>query len=388
MAKVLAGVRVVEHGTFITGPAASMLLADLGAEVIKVEQPAGDPFRAFRGGLYSPHYQTYNRNKKSVTLDTRQKDDLARFEALVAEADVYIQNFRPGVAEKIGAGEARLRELNPRLIYCAISGFGPDGPAAARPSYDTVAQAASGFLKLLINPADPRVVGPALADAITGFYAAYGILGALYEREKQKPRRGRRVEVSMFEAMTHFNLDAFTHLFSEGEVMGPFSRPSVSQSYVLPCADGKWIALHMSSPPKFWDGLANAIERPALFADPRFATREARITHQPELIELLGAIFRGRERAEWCRRLESLDVPYAPVYDTSEVPGDPQATHLQLFVDAVHPAHPDGSRWRTVRSPVSFDGERALEVTAPPLLGDHNEALRSGASPWTPRRVD
>ena len=392
MAKVLAGVRVVEQGTFITGPAASMLLADLGADVIKVEQPTGDPFRAFRGGLYSPHYQTYNRNKKSVTLDTRQKDDLARFEALVAEADVYIQNFRPGVAEKIGAGEARLRELNPRLIYCAISGFGPDGPAAARPSYDTVAQAASGFLKLLVNPANPRVVGPALADAITGFYAAYGILGALYERERLKTEsgrpndasdaRGRRVEVSMFEAMTHFNLDAFTHLFSEGEVMGPFSRPSVSQSYVLPCGDGKWIALHMSSPPKFWEGLAKAIERPMLFEDPRFATREARIVHQGELIDLLSGIFRGHERAEWCRRLEALDVPHAPMYDTNEVPEDPQAKHLQLFVDARHPDPAAGSRWRTVRSPVSFDGERALEVTAPPLLGDHNDVLRSGTSPW------
>ncbi len=383
MANVLAGVRVVEHGTFITGPAASMLLADLGADVIKVEQPAGDPFRAFRGGTYSPHYQTYNRNKKSVTLDTRDKDDLARFEALVAEADVYIQNFRPGVAEKIGAGEARLRELNPRLIYCAISGFGPDGPAAARPTFDTVAQAASGFLKLLINPANPRVVGPALADAITGFYAAYGILGALYEREKHNTDRGRRVEVSMFEAMTHFNLDAFTHLFSEGEVMGPFSRPSVSQSYVLPCANGQWIALHMSSPPKFWEGLAKAIERPTLFDDPRFATREARIAHQSELIDLLSEVFVRRDRAEWCRRLQALDVPNAPVYDTDEVPQDPQAKHLQLFVDAPHP-DPTGGRWRTVRSPVSFDGERPLDVTAPPLLGDHNATLRSGVSPWKP----
>jgi crotonobetainyl-CoA:carnitine CoA-transferase CaiB-like acyl-CoA transferase len=385
MAKVLAGVRVVEHGTFITGPAAGMLLADLGADVIKVEQPSGDPFRAFRGGLYSPHYQTYNRNKKSVTLDTRDKDDLARFDRLVAEADVYIQNFRPGVAEKLGTGEARLRELNPRLIYCAISGFGPDGPAAARPSYDTVAQAASGFLKLLVNPANPRVVGPAVADALTGFYAAYGILGALYERARREgapgspAARGRRVEVSMFEVMTHFNLDAFTHLFSEGEVMGPFSRPSVSQSYVLPCADGKWIALHMSSPPKFWENLAQAIEKPDLFDDPRFANREGRIANQEVLIELLTGIFRTRERAEWCRRLEALDVPYAPMYATDEVPEDPQARHLQLFVDA---AHPSGGRWRTVRSPVTYDGERALEVTAPPLLGDHNDALRSGASPW------
>jgi crotonobetainyl-CoA:carnitine CoA-transferase CaiB-like acyl-CoA transferase len=393
MAKVLEGVRVVEQGTFITGPAASMLLADLGADVVKVEQPAGDPFRAFRGGTYSPHYQTYNRNKKSVTLDTRQKADLALFEKLIGEADVYIQNFRPGVAEKLGAGEARLRELNPGLIYCAISGFGPDGPAAGRPAYDTVAQAASGFLKLLINPANPRVVGPAMADALTGFYAAYGILGALYERarregapgerEKQHTTKGRRVEVSMLEAMTHFNLDAFTHLFSEHEVMGPYSRPSVSQSYVLPCADGKWIALHMSSPPKFWEGLATAIEKPDLFDDPRFATREARITHQPDLIGLLTGLFRQRDRAEWCRRLEALDVPHAPMYDTNEVPEDPQARHLQLFVDT---AHPEGGRWTTVRSPVSFDGERALELSAPPLLGDHDAKLRAGTSLWTTTR--
>ncbi|MBI5719345.1 MAG: CoA transferase [Burkholderiales bacterium] len=382
--KVLAGVRVLEHGTFITGPAAAMLLADLGADVVKVEQPEGDPFRAFRGGTYSPHYQTYNRNKKSVRLDTRQAGDLALFEKLVAEADVYIQNFRPGVAAKIGAGEERLRTLNPRLIYCAISGFGPDGPYAARPSYDTVAQAASGFLKLLINPANPRVVGPALADAITGFYAAYGILGALYEREKLRAPQGRRVEVSMLEAMTHFNLDAYTHLFSEGEVMGPYSRPSVSQSYVLCCADGKWIALHMSSPPKFWEGLAKAIEKPDLFDDPRFATREARIANQETLIDVLGGHFRRHERAEWCRRLAGLDVPHSPMYDTNEVPDDPQAKHLQLFVDAPHPGEP-GKRWTTVRSPVSFDGERALAVTAPPLLGDHDEALRAGGSIWQPR---
>ena len=385
MAQVLTGVRVVEQGTFITGPAAAMLLADLGADVVKVEQPDGDPFRAFRGGSYSPHFQTYNRNKKSVTLDTRQAADRALFDQLIAQADVYIQNFRPGVAHKLGAGETRLRELNPRLIYCAISGFGPDGPAAARPAYDTVAQAASGFLKLLINPANPRVVGPALADAITGFYAAYGILGALYEREKLRSATARKIEVSMLEAMTHFNLDAFTHLFSEGEVMGPYSRPSVSQSYVLPCADGRWIALHMSSPPKFWQGLAQAIEQPQLFDDPRFATREARITHQEALITLLTQRFRQHDRAEWCRRLEALDVPHAPMYATDEVPQDPQAKHLQLFVDTEHPLHPDGGRWTTVRSPVSFDGQRSTTVTAPPLLGDHSAALRAGQSPWNPR---
>ena len=374
MTQVLNGVRVVEHGTFITGPAASMLLADLGADVVKVELPgSGDPFRSFKGGLYSPHYQTYNRNKRSVTLNTRAAQDLEQFDELIREADVYIQNFRPGFAEQIGAGEERLRQLNPKLIYCAISGFGATGPASHRPTYDTVAQAASGFLGLLINPANPRVLGPALADSLTGFYAAYGILGALHERHATGV--GRTVEVSMFEAMAHFNLDAFQHLFSANEVMGPFSRPSVSQSYVLKCSDGKWIALHMSSPEKFWQGLATAMERPDIFDDARFASREARIEHQEQMIEVLGPIFAQRARPEWCRRLEANDVPHAPMYTTAEVPDDPQAKHLQLFVETTHPVV---GRFRTVRSPVSFDGERALEVTAPPLLGEHNADLGKG----------
>jgi crotonobetainyl-CoA:carnitine CoA-transferase CaiB-like acyl-CoA transferase len=356
-----------------------MLLGDLGADVIKIEHPNGDPFRAFNGGFYSPHFQTYNRNKRSVALDTRVAADRDAFDALVRDADVYIQNFRPGVAEQIGAGEARLRALNPRLIYCAISGWGKDGPAAQRPAYDTVAQAASGFLGLLVNPENPRVTGPAIADALTGFYAAYGILGALHERAHTGV--GRTVEVSMFEAMTHFNLDAFTHWFQAGEVMGPYSRPSVSQSYVLECRDAKWIALHMSSPPKFWTGLAQAMERETIFDDPRFASREARIRHNTELIGVLGGIFRERDRADWCARLEARDVPYAPMYTSAEVPDDPQARHLQLFVEAEARSTGLGT-FRTVRSPVSFDGERALTVTAPPLLGEHDAALRGG---WAPR---
>ena len=373
MIKTLQGVKVVEQGTFITGPAAGMLLGDLGADVIKVEVPiTGDPFRAFRGGLYSPHYQTYNRNKRSITLDTKDAADREVLDALIEDADVYIQNFRPGVADKLGVGATRLRGLNPRLVYCSISGFGPTGPAANRPAYDTVAQAASGFLKLLVNPENPRVVGPAIADSLTGFYAAYGIMGALIERGRTGA--GRTVEVSMLEAMAHFNLDAFTHFFQASEVMGPYSRPRVSQSYVLECSDGKWIALHMSSPEKFWQGLARVIEQPDLFDDARFATRDARIAHQEVLIALLGGHFKRRTRDAWCERLLHEDVPHAPMYDTSEALGDPQALHMEMTASAEHPVM---GLFRTVRSPVSFDGERALEVTPPPMLGEHSEEIRS-----------
>ena len=382
MIPVLQGLKVVEQGTFITGPAAGMLLADLGADVVKVEQPrTGDPFRAFKNGLYSPHYQTYNRNKRSIELDTTQAADLEVLDALVGDADVYIQNFRPGVAEKLNVGAERLQRLNPKLVYCAISGFGSSGPAANRPAYDTVAQAASGFLNLLINPQNPRVVGPAIADALTGFYATYGVLGALFER--QRSGIGRKVEVSMLEAMAHFNLDAFTHFFQVGEVMGPYSRPSVSQSYVLRCADDKWIALHMSSPEKFWRGLATAVEWPRMFKDPRFATREARIEHQESLIELLGERFARRSRDAWCQRLQAEDVPHAPMYDTSEALQDPQAEHLELTASALHPVM---GLFRTVRSPVSFDGQRSLVVRPPPTLGEHNDEIRAELKTSTRRQ--
>lgn len=373
MSKVLDGITVIEQGTFITGPAAGMLLGDLGANVIKVEQPGtGDPFRAFKGGLYSPHYQTYNRNKRSIELDIKDPQDAAVFDDLIRGADVYIQNFRPGAAERMNAGQQRLRALNPRLVYCAISGFGQTGPSAGRPAYDTVAQAASGFLNLLVDPANPRVVGPAIADALTGFYAAYGVLGALIERAHTGV--GRTVEVSMLEAMCHFNLDAFTHFLSEGEIMDPYSRPRVSQSYVLRCADGGKIALHMSSPEKFWRGLAEAMERSDVLSDARFATREGRIANQEALIDILGAVFARHPREEWCRRLAERDVPHAPMYDTAEALRDPQAMHLQLEVETTHPSL---GPWRTVRSPVSFDGQRSTAVSPPPLLGEHNAQIRA-----------
>lgn len=368
MARPLDGVRVLEHGTFITGPAASALLADLGADVIKVELPgSGDPFRAFKGGLYSPHYQTHNRNKRSLTLNTKKVQDLEVFDRLIREADVYLQNFRPGVAEQIGAGEARLRALNPQLIYCAISGFGADGPYVDRPSYDTVAQAYSGFLSQLVAPEVPRVVGPAIADLMTGFYAAYGVLAALFERKATGV--ARKVETSMMESMMHFNIDAFQQMFSANDILGPYDRARVSQSYVLKCADGLWLSLHMSSPDKFWQGLAKAMEREDVLQDVRFADRMARVTHHVELNEVLQQIFIARDRSTWCQRLLAEDVPHAPMYKVDEVIHDPQVEHLQMIVKSEHPTM---GAFTTVRSPVSFDGVRHLEVKPPPTLGEDN----------------
>jgi crotonobetainyl-CoA:carnitine CoA-transferase CaiB-like acyl-CoA transferase len=374
MAKPLAGVKVLEMGTFITGPAAGMLLADLGAEVIKLEMPGvGDPFRAFKGGLYSPHYQTYNRGKKSVELNTKLPEDLAAFDELVKTADVFIQNFRPGVAERLSVDAPRLQAINPRLVYASISGFGNDGPHKDRPAFDTVAQASAGFLRLLVNPENPRVVGPAIADSLTGFYAAHGVVAALYEREHTG--KGRVVETSMFEAMSHFNLDDFTHFFSENEIMHPYSRPHVSQSYVFECADGKWIALHMSSPPKFWDNLAEAVGQPDMLQRPEFADRNARIANYEQVLAFLAPLFKAKPRAYWEERLVTLEVPHSPVYSSKEVAEGELAAHHNLVLETEGPHGP----WRTIRSPLRFDGEKQTEVDAPPTLGQHNkEVLNRG----------
>lgn len=363
---------MLEMGTFITGPAAGMLLADLGADVIKVEQPGtGDPFRSFKGELYSPHFQTYNRNKRSITIDPKKESDLLVLDRLVADADVFIQNFRPGVAARLNVDAERLQGINPALVYASISGFGSEGPERDRPAFDTVAQAASGFLRLLVNPEHPRVVGPAIADAMTGFYTALGILAALNERHLTG--KGRVVETSMFEAMCHFNLDDFTHLLSADQVMGPYSRPHVSQSYVFQCADGKWLALHMSSPPKFWENLAVAVGQPDMLSLPAFESRDARIAHYEDVVAFLAPIFATQTRDHWTAELTRLEVPNSPVYDSAEVLATDQAKVLGIEVS--DPNGPMGT-FRTIRFPLSFDGERMDSVTAPPLLGADDAAVR------------
>src|SRR5215813_3651064 len=271
--EVLTGIRIIEQGTFITGPCAGMMLADLGADVIKIESPEGDPYRSYQGAQYSPHFQAYNRNKRSLALDLKSKTDREVFDTLVCEADVFIQNFRPGTAARLGAGAERLCAVNPGLIYCSISGFGSSGPYVDRPSYDSVAQALSGFLSVVVDTERPRFLGPALADAITGMYAAYGVLGALVQRGRTG--NGALVEVSMLEAMAHFAVEPFAAFFALGDVPKSSDRPRLAQAYILPTSDARLIAIHLSSLEKFWEGLVKALEAPELASDARFQTRQA-----------------------------------------------------------------------------------------------------------------
>jgi crotonobetainyl-CoA:carnitine CoA-transferase CaiB-like acyl-CoA transferase len=367
----LTGVRVVELTTMITGPLAGMLLADLGAAVIKVENPdGGDPFRSFRGGRYGGHFIAYNRNKRSLTLDLRAPEGKEVFVRLVRTADVLIDNFRPGVLDRLGLAYPTLAAANPRLIHASITGFGRDGPYRDRPSYDAVAQSLSGVMSQFLDPAAPQVAGPTLADNITGFYAAYGVLAALYERERTG--KGRRVETSMLESTIAFAPDAFINAQRYGTRVDHFSRVSVSQSYAFRCRDGRLIALHLSSQPKFWEGLLAALERGDLAAHPDFSTREQRIANYRALQAELATTFATRARDEWAARLERGDVPYAPVLNVDEVMQDPQVKHLGTFYSVRHPTE---GEVLGIHPPVWFDGARPGEVAAPPVLGEHTEEI-------------
>jgi crotonobetainyl-CoA:carnitine CoA-transferase CaiB-like acyl-CoA transferase len=367
----LAGIRVIEAGSFITAPLAAMLLADLGAEIIKIERPgAGDPFRSFKGGLYGPHFRAHNRNKRSVSLDITHAAGKAVVTRIVERSDVLIENFRPGWMEKAGLGYEAMSGLNPRLIYCSITGFGANGPYRDRPSYDTVGQALSGFLSLSVDPANPQLTGTAASDAVTGMYACYGILGALMMRERTG--RGTRVETTMLNATIAFIETWFVEYFLTGGVPGIHHKSRVNQSFAMRCADGKLIALHLSSPPKFWDSLLTAIEAPQLAADQRFSLRMSRIDHYEELRRELASIFARFPRAHWTERLEKNDVPFAPIYMLDEVPDDPQVSFMGLFQDL---AHPTEGVTRMVRRPVAYGADDEVPASAPPTLGEHTEVV-------------
>jgi formyl-CoA transferase len=380
--KVLDGIKVLELGTTLTAPFAGMLLADLGADVVKIENPeGGDHFRSFRGALYSPQFIAYNKNKRSVTLDLRSAEGKATLWELIDNADVLLDNFRHGVMDRLGLSWEALHARNPQLIFCSITGFGSIGPYRDRPAYDTVATALTGVLGLFLDRDDPRIAGPTMADNAGGVFACYGILGALFERTRSNV--GRRVEVNMLEAVMSFVPDSFSVLTATGVVTNRDTRVSSSQSYALKCADGKLVAVHLSSPEKFWTGLVAALEAPALGTDPRFEKRMGRVDNYNALREALKAIAIRRPRAYWVARFEANDVPYAPINGVDEALADPQIEALGTFYTVKHPTEGDIV---SIRRPVLIDGQRTVADLPPPTLGEHTAEILDPQSDWRRHR--
>ena len=372
MAGPLDGVRVIELTTMITGSLCGQMLADMGAESIKVEKrDGGDMFRAWRGGTYSAQFGAYNRNKRAITLDMQTEEGREILLRLVETADVLVENFRPGVMDRLNLSVETLRERNPKLIYCSITGFGEDGPYQKRPAYDAVAQSLSGIASLFLDPDDPVTTGPTIADNMTGINACQGILAALFEREKGGPPR--TVSVNMLESAIWFIPDPYANMTQAGIEPVPTARSRASQSHAMTCGDGKLLAVHLSSPEKFWQGVTAAFGREDMRDDPRYADRMSRIEYYFDMQAEFKKTAATQPRDYWMPRLEENDVPYAPINTLREVFDDPQVKHLDTFFEVEHPRQ---GKQTFSRRAVYFDGSRDDQPTMPPPeLGEHTDEV-------------
>ena len=334
--RALAGITVLEFASYVSGPYAGMMLADLGAEVIKIEPPdGGDPFRGWGAADYSATFGSVNRNKKSVVLDLKSPDGLAAARALAAGADVLIENYRAGTMDRLGLGYDALRGANRRLVYASITGFGPSGPYAGRAGYDTVGQAMSGLLSVLTDLSDPQPMGISLSDHLTGMMAAYGILGALMARERTG--RGQRVDTSLLAASIAFLGENAARYFETGKRPSRATRTHSAQVYAFVDARGKSFVVHLSSPTKFWQGLTRVAGHPEWQEDGRFKSKRDRQQNYDVLHALLAEIFGAKDRDHWLGLLQEHDVPSAPIYTLDEVFADPQVQHLGLKREIPHP---------------------------------------------------
>jgi crotonobetainyl-CoA:carnitine CoA-transferase CaiB-like acyl-CoA transferase len=364
----LDGIRVLELGNFISGPYGAMLLADMGAEVIKVENPkGGDPFRGWDFGGDQPNFWAYNRGKKSVTLNLQTPEGKEIFYGLVKTADVVMENYRPGVTKKLAIDYDTLSRINDRIVCCSITGTGPTGPYVNRPAYDTVGQGMGGMMSVLMDPKDPKPIGPAYADCLSGMFAALGVLSALMARTRTG--KGQQIDATMVGSILAFLIAPATETLAHGEPPGPYTRPRQSQTYAFAGSDGLMFAIHLSSPQKFWEGLCKTVEHPEWIEDPRFKTRPDRRKHYAELNKTFAAIFKDKPRAHWLERLEAHDVPHTPVYNLKEVFEDPQVQHMGMQIQIERKAKPT---IRTVKFPLEYSDTKALHPLPPPDLGEHN----------------
>ena len=371
MTAALEDITVLEFASYVSGPYAGMMLGDLGAEVIKVEDPkSGDPFRGWGAADYSATFGSVNRNKKSIILNLKSTEGVAAAIALTEEADVLIENFRPGTMDRLGLGYEKLSAINHRLVYCSVTGFGGTGPYAKRPGYDTVGQAMGGLLSVLTDLESPKGMGISLSDHLTGMMAAYGCLGALAARERTG--KGQRVETSLLTATLSFLGENAARYFEEGKVPSRKTRTQTAQVYSFVAGDGKPFVIHLSSPPKFWKGLCKVAGHDEWFDDERFIDKAKRRANYDELEGLLAAVFKTETREHWLEQLLEEDVPSAPIYTLDETLDDPQIRHLGVIHEV---PHPKVGSVKLVESGVRMSDTPPEIRTAAPLHGEHTEEI-------------
>jgi crotonobetainyl-CoA:carnitine CoA-transferase CaiB-like acyl-CoA transferase len=372
----LRGVRVLDLSRYMAGPYGAMLLAHLGAEVVKIESPrGGDPMR--RVSLYfqdslSAHFASGNVSKKSVTLDLWHPDGRSVFLALAAQADVVLENFRPGTLAKLGIDWDDLKPVNPGIVLASVSGFGQTGPWRERASYDLIAQAVGGGMSLTGEPARPPVkMGVPIGDLAAGVFAALGIVAALHRRHETG--QGARIDVGMMDVQLSL-LNYLAHYYwASGQVPEPegSGHPNVVPYQIFPTSTGHLAVAVFGD--HFWPGFCRAIELPALAEDPRFATNELRCHHRQALVSLLEERIASAPRDHWLERLAAEGIPAGPVHRVDEALASVQAEAREMVREVKGPS---GDPLRLLGNPIKVDAAHD-DIRRPPTLGEHtDEVLR------------
>ncbi|MBW2148287.1 MAG: CoA transferase [Deltaproteobacteria bacterium] len=373
----LKGYRVLSFGRVLAGPYAAMLLCDMGAEVIKVEEPTkGDPARnngPFINGI-SSYFFSVNRGKKSITLNLRHEEGKEIARRLIRSVDVLIENFRPGVMDRLGLGYHAVREINPRLVFASISGFGQTGPYAHRPAYDMVAQGMGGTVSITGEPGRPPVrVGYSIGDMGAALFASNAILAALLERERSG--QGQWIDVAMVDSQVALCENALARYFANGQVPRPLGsrHPLNTPFQVFPARDG-YIVL-IASQEADWERFCRLVNRPDLLEDHRFRTREGRTQNHAELEPILVEILRSRTAAQWLHDMEAAGIICSPVNDIQQVVEDQQIRSRGMIAEVQHPklgsVKVAGTPFKLSRTSCSIE-------KGAPDLGQHTEDILKG----------
>lgn len=375
MSGPLAGIRVLDLTRVLAGPYCTMFLGDLGAEVVKIEEPRmGDDTRGwgppFAGGE-SAYFLAINRNKKSVAIDLKTEEGAEIVRRLAQVSDILVENFRPGTMDRLGLGEKTLRSLNPRLIYASLSAFGPDGPMKDWPGYDLIVQAWGGLMSITGMPdGEPTKVGVAIIDIVAGLMLGKAIVAALFARERTGI--GQKVETSLLEAQVACLINAGSNYLVGGMIPGRWgnAHPNIVPYQSFKTRDG-YLVVGVAGE-AIWHRLCRAIGREDLENDPRFAKNAQRVEHREELIRILSAIFLERATDRWIALLTEAGIPCAPVQTIDRVFGSTQVLQREMLVEVEHPT---AGRVRMAGLPVKLSQTKSSIRLPPPLLGQHTEEI-------------
>ena len=369
----LRDIRVIDVTRMLAGPFATTMLGDLGADVIKVEPPAGDPIREigpYVGGQ-SHYHLSVNRSKRSVVLDLRSNEGRVLLEQMIAQADVVVENFRPGIFAEMGFDPVRLTAEYPSLIVCSISGFGATGPMRDQRSFDLIAQAMSGIVSVTGEPGRPPVrVGVPIGDEIGGFYAAIAILAALHERDLSG--RGQHLDVSMLDGLVSLLANIGGRYFATGEVSQPVGagHPTTVPYGAFPAKDGYLIIATLTQ--AFWPRLCEALSLHELGADPELSTYDGRARQRERVDAAISAVLTERTVDEWCELLNTAGIPNAPILDVAGVASHPQIRAREMIQETEHPVY---GRFKAFGNPLRLEGVSPAGTMPPPMLGEHTEEV-------------